>query len=50
MYRVITENGKEIKRFNTAKEAYLYWERFDGIYTDYEDNDAEYYIYVEEIA
>ena len=49
MYRVVTENGKEIARFETERQAENYWESFNGVWTDYDDNDKEYHIYVEEI-
>lgn len=46
-YRVITEDGREIKRFATEQEAERYWDRMNGIYID--ENDNEFYIYVEQI-
>lgn len=49
MYRVVTETGKEIKRFKTEREAENFWNRFNGVWTDYDDNDREYYIYVEKV-
>lgn len=48
-YRIITEAGKEIKRFVTEQEAEKFWDMMNGIYVDYDDNDKEYYIYIEEI-
>lgn len=49
-FRVVTETGREIKQFETEKEAEKFWDRLNGIWTDYDDNDKEYYIYVEKIA
>lgn len=46
-YRVITENGREIKRFDTERQAESYWDRMNGIITD--DDGNEEYIYIEEI-
>lgn len=46
-YRVITENGREIKRFDTEIQAESYWDRMNGIITD--DDGNEEYIYIEEI-
>ena len=46
MYRVITENGREIKRFETERQAERYWDSMNGIITD--DGNEEY-IYIEDL-
>ena len=48
MYRVITEAGKELDRFETEAAAERFWDMFSGIWTDYEGN--EHYIYIEEVV
>lgn len=47
MYKVITENGREVKRFETERQAERFWDSMNGIITD--DNGNEEYIYIEEI-
>ena len=47
MFRVITESGREVKRFETARQAENYWDSMNGIITD--DDGNEEYIYIEEI-
>ena len=49
-HRIVTETGRVIKDNLTEREAEKFWEMFDGIWTDYDDNDREYYIYIEEVA
>lgn len=41
MYRIITENNREIKRFETERQA------MNGIITDYDGN--EEHIYIEDL-
>ena len=47
MYRIITENNREIKRFETERQAERYWDSMNGIITD-DDGDEEY-IYIEDL-
>lgn len=47
MYRIVTDEGKEIKRTETYEGCDHYWESCNGIYTD---ETGEHYIYIEEIA
>lgn len=47
-YKIITENGRIIADNLSEKAADKFWERLNGIWTDYDDNDKEYYIYIEE--
>lgn len=47
MYRIITDERKEIKRTETYEGCNNYWEACNGIY---EDETVEHYIYIEEIA
>lgn len=52
-YRIITEDGREIKRFETERQAERFWDNFNGIYTGYDEKTEEYYttyIYIEKIA
>lgn len=46
-YRVITENNKVLKRFETERQAENYWNNFNGVYTD--DNGNEERIYIEDM-
>ena len=46
-YKIITENGMVIAENLTEKAAEKFWERLNGIWTDYDDNDKEHYIYIE---
>lgn len=48
-YRVITEDGREIKKFETERQAEKFWDNLNGVWTDYDNDDKEYYIYIEEI-
>lgn len=47
MYRIITENGREIKRFKTERQAERYWDIMNGIITD--DDGNEEHIYIEDL-
>ena len=47
MYRIITENGREIKRFETERQAERYWDSMKGIITD--DDGNEEHIYIEDL-
>lgn len=47
MYRIITENGREIKKFETERQAERYWDSMDGIITD--DDGNEEHIYIEDL-
>ncbi len=47
MYRIITENGREIKKFETEKQAERYWDSMNGIITD--DDGNEEHIYIEDL-
>lgn len=49
MYKIVTETGKVIKSNLEEKQANKIWEMLNGIWTDYDDNDKEYRIYIEEI-
>ena len=46
MYKVITEENKEILRTETYAGAERYWNACGGIY---EDESGEHYIYIEEV-
>lgn len=46
MYRIITENGREIKKFETERQAERYWDSMNGIITD--DGNEEH-IYIEDL-
>ena len=48
-YRIVTEHGKEIKRFDTEKAAEKFWNALNGIWTDYDNDDKEYRVYIDEI-
>lgn len=47
MYRIITENNREIKRFGTERQAERYWDSMNGIITD--DDGNEEHIYIEDL-
>lgn len=47
MYRIITENNREIKRFETERQAERYWDSMNGIITD--DDGNEEHIYIEDL-
>lgn len=47
MYRIITENGREIKKFETERQAERYWDSMNGIITD--DYGNEEHIYIEDL-
>lgn len=49
MFRIVTETGRVIKECETERQAENFWENFNGVWTDYDDNDKEYYIYIEEV-
>lgn len=44
MYRIITENNREIKRFETERQAERYWDSMNGIITDDDGNEERIYI------
>lgn len=46
-YAIITENGYQVKKFETERQAERFWDALNGIWTD--DDGNEYYIYIEEI-
>jgi hypothetical protein len=46
-YKIITENGMVIAENLAEKAAEKFWDRLNGIWIDYDDNDKEYYIYIE---
>jgi hypothetical protein len=45
MYKIVTDEGKEIMRTETYKGCESYWNACNGIY---EDENGEHYIYIEE--
>lgn len=47
MYRIITENNREIKRFKTERQAEKYWDSINGIITD--DDGNEEHVYIEDM-
>lgn len=47
MYRIITENGREIKKFETERQVERYWDSMNGIITD--DDGNEEHIYIEDL-
>ena len=47
MYRIITENGRTVKRFETERQAEIYWDSMNGIITD--DDGNEEHIYIEDL-
>ena len=47
MYRIITENGRTVKRFETERQAEGYWDSMNGIITD--DDGNEEHIYIEDL-
>lgn len=47
MYRIITEKGREIKKFETERQAERYWDSMNGIITD--DDGNEEHIYIEDL-
>jgi len=49
LYRIVTETGREIKSNLTKRGAENFWDAFNGVWTDYDDNDKEYYMYIEEV-
>lgn len=49
-YAIVTETGKEIKIFDTERAAERFWDSLNGIWTDYDNNDAEYNIYIAAVA
>ena len=47
MYRIITENGRTVKRFETERQAERYWDSMNGIITD--DDGNKEHIYIEDL-
>lgn len=45
MYKIVTDEGKEIMRAETYKGCESHWNACNGIY---EDENGEHYIYIEE--
>lgn len=43
MYRIITENGRTVKRFETERQAERYWDSMNGIITDDDGNEEHIY-------
>ena len=48
MFKIVTDTGRVIKVCETERQADNFWESLNGVWTDYDDNNKEYNIYIEE--